>query len=88
MTTTQRQAAARKTANPQQGVRIERLPDRPLRRTGAGRVALPLWVLNDGVHIGDGDLVLTFDEATALHAELGRLLVEQSDDQTRGRGDE
>lgn len=88
MTTTQRQTAARKTANPQQGVRIERLPDRPIRRTGAGRVALPLWVLNDGVHVGDGDLVLTFDEATNLHAELGRLLVEQSDEQTRGRGEE
>ncbi|MFF1756114.1 hypothetical protein [Streptomyces sp. NPDC058266] len=86
MTTTQRQTAARKTANPQQGVRIERLPDRPLRRTGAGRVALPLWVLNDGVHVGDGDLVLTFDEATALHSELGRLLVERSDE-TRGQGD-
>lgn len=62
MRTTQRQwTAAGETANPQQGVRIERLPDRPIRRTGVGRVALSLWVLNDGVHVGDGE---TFESRT------------------------
>lgn len=87
MTTTQRRGAAGKTANPAKGVRIERLPDRPLRRTGAGRVALPLWVLNDGVHVGDGELVMTHDDATALYAELGAFLTE-APDETRNPGDE
>lgn len=61
---------SRHTASPSQGVRIERLSGRPLHRTQAGRLALPLWVLNDGKHIGDGALVMTQDEATALYLEL------------------
>lgn len=63
------------TANPAQGVRIERLT-RPVRRTEAGRIALPLWVLENGRHIGDGELVMTQDEATALFLELGAQLGE------------
>ncbi|MFI7009955.1 hypothetical protein [Streptomyces sp. NPDC050145] len=87
MTATQRRQSAGKTANPNQGVRIERLPGRALRRTGAGRVALPLWVVNDGLHVGDGELVMTFDEATHLYAELGRLLAEQPDE-SRAQGEQ
>ncbi|AKY02196.1 MULTISPECIES: hypothetical protein [unclassified Streptomyces] len=87
MTATQRRQSAGKTANPKQGVRIERLPGRPLRQTGAGRVALPLWVLSDGIHVGDGDLVLTHDEATTLHAELGRFVTDAEPEQTAS-GDE
>lgn len=64
------------TANPAQGVRIERLTSSPLRRTEAGRIALPLWVLKDGRHVGDGDLVMTQDEATALFLELREQLGE------------
>ncbi|MCX4705633.1 hypothetical protein [Streptomyces sp. NBC_01373] len=75
MTTTQRQRRViGLTANPAQGVRIDRVGD--LRRTAAGRLALPLSVSNNGSPICDGDLVMTNDEATALHAHLGRLLAE------------
>lgn len=62
------------TANPAQGVRIERLPGKALRCTEAGRIALPLWVINDGVHLGDGELVLTYEEARGVQEELGVLL--------------
>ncbi|RKN43232.1 hypothetical protein D7294_10975 [Streptomyces hoynatensis] len=71
------------TANPAQGVRIERLPSRPLQRTEAGRIALPLWVLNDGEHVGDGALVMTCDEAAELHREIGRLLATQPEEKSR-----
>ncbi|MGH3343481.1 MAG: hypothetical protein ACRDPK_11505 [Carbonactinosporaceae bacterium] len=60
--------------SPATGLRIERLPNRDLRRSGAGRIALPLWVLIDGKHLGDGELVMTIDEAAALHTQLGHLL--------------
>lgn len=73
MTTTQRRAV-RRTANPTQGVRIERLPGKDAHLTEAGRIAIPLWVLKDGKHLGDSDLVLTHDEAALLHAQLDRLL--------------
>ncbi len=62
------------TANPSQGVRIDRATNGGLRRTEAGRIALPLSVGNNGHLIGEGDLVMTHDEAVALHGELGRLL--------------
>ncbi|MGA5489548.1 hypothetical protein ACPCK1_17550 [Streptomyces pseudogriseolus] len=62
------------TANPAQGVRIDR--SGPLRRTAAGRIAIPLNVGKNGDPVGEGDLVLTHDAAALLHAELGRLLVE------------
>lgn len=76
MTLTQRvrRGVSRTTANPAQGVRIERHGG--LRMTAAGRVAIPLSVGNNGHHIGEGDLVLTFDGATELYAELGQLLAE------------
>jgi hypothetical protein len=76
MTTTQRvrRGSVGVTANPAQGVRIDR--SGPLRRTAAGRVAIPLTVGKNGDRVGEGDLVLTFDDAALLHAELGRLLTE------------
>jgi hypothetical protein len=64
------------TANPAQGVRIERQGE--LRRTAAGRLALPLSISNDGSLIGVGDLVMTNDEAATLYAHLGRLLAAES----------
>ncbi|WP_256220748.1 hypothetical protein [Streptomyces sp. CC53] len=67
------------TANPAKGIRIERWPAKGLRRTEAGRIALPLWVLRDGEHLGDGDLVMTHDEAAALYSQLGVLLAESSE---------
>ena len=55
------------TANPAQGVRIDR--SGPLRRTAAGRIAIPLTVGKDGARVGEGDLVLTNDAAEMLQAE-------------------
>lgn len=64
------------TANPSQGVRIDR--SGPLRRTAAGRIAIPLTVGKNGDRVGEGDLVLTFDSAAALYADLGRVLAEST----------
>lgn len=64
------------TANPARGVRIDRRG--PLRRTAAGRIAIPLAVGRNGDRIGEGDLVLTHDAAEWLHNELGQLLIESS----------
>ncbi|MFF1498723.1 hypothetical protein ACFVZR_02300 [Streptomyces sp. NPDC058316] len=77
MTMTQRRmrGAATLTANPSQGVRIHRAAT-PLRRTEAGRIALPLTVGNNGTPLGDAELVLTYDDAAELYAELGRMLVD------------
>lgn len=60
------------TANPTQGVRIERSGE--LRQTAAGRIALPLHVAHNGTRLGEGDLVMTYDDASSLYADLGRLL--------------
>ncbi|MFF9568516.1 hypothetical protein [Streptomyces sp. NPDC014685] len=73
MTMTQRRRrGAALTANPTQGVRIERSGE--LRQTAAGRVALPLAVAHNGARLGEGDLVMTYDDASSLYADLGRLL--------------
>lgn len=64
------------TANPRQGVRVQRSPAPGLRQTGAGRIALPLSVSHDGRHVGDADLVMTCDAAADLYAELGRALAD------------
>ncbi|MEV8393181.1 MULTISPECIES: hypothetical protein [unclassified Streptomyces] len=75
MTMTQRRRrGATVTANPAQGVRIER--SSPLRQTEAGRIALPLLVGHNGTPLGEGNLILTYDGASELHAELGRLLAD------------
>ncbi|MBC2878874.1 MULTISPECIES: hypothetical protein [Streptomyces] len=63
------------TANPTRGVRIERVPEKSLRHTEAGRIGLPLRVVDNGVAVADGELVLTHDEAAGMRLELDRLLV-------------
>lgn len=70
--THQRRKGRALTSNPAQGVRIERQGGsrRSVRRTEAGRIALPLWVLNNGRHVGDGALVMTQDDARELFREL------------------
>ncbi|RPK76597.1 hypothetical protein EES45_22830 [Streptomyces sp. ADI97-07] len=60
------------TANPRQGVRVQRSAG--LRRTAAGRIALPLSITRDGMRLGDAELVMTCDRAAELYAELGRVL--------------
>ncbi|MGH3343322.1 MAG: hypothetical protein ACRDPK_10650 [Carbonactinosporaceae bacterium] len=74
MIVTDGQSTPGKSAKPAAGLRIERLPNTDLRRTEAGRIELPLWVLMDGKHLGDGELVMAVEEAAALHAQLGHLL--------------
>lgn len=77
MTMTQRRSQkCGGSANPAQGVRVDRIPSKPVRLTEAGRIALPLWVLRDGRHLGDAELVLTHDEAVALRDELTGLLAQ------------
>ncbi|MFI1607868.1 hypothetical protein ACH4YN_38140 [Streptomyces griseofuscus] len=81
MTMTQRaRRGVTLTANPSKGVRIER--DGSLEMTGAGRFALPLSVTENGAELGVGRLILTYESAAELHAELGRLLVESQDPTT------
>ncbi|MFJ4770309.1 hypothetical protein ACIP88_14480 [Streptomyces uncialis] len=60
------------TANPQQGLRIE--GSGALQQTSAGRFALPLKVIDNGKALGDGCLVLTFEGAATLYADIGRFL--------------
>ncbi|MFF7365602.1 hypothetical protein [Streptomyces sp. NPDC008125] len=74
MTLTQRRRGVAVTANPRRGIRLRRTT--ALRRTEAGRIALPLSIARDGTEIGDAELVLTVDETAALHAELGRQLAD------------
>ena len=92
MTMTQRaRRGVTLTANPAQGVRIER--NGSLETTHAGRFALPLSITHDGALLGVGRLVLTYDSAANLHAELGRLLAESippttPDERSKCRDDE
>ncbi|MEV4436400.1 hypothetical protein [Streptomyces sp. NPDC049585] len=88
MTTTQgrsREGLPTTTANPAQGLRIERVPGRRLKLTEAGRFAMELRVLIDGSHVGDGVLVMPHDEATAFGAELHDLLCGRSAQSTSRR---
>ncbi|NDZ63544.1 hypothetical protein G3I52_04290 [Streptomyces cyaneofuscatus] len=62
------------TANPSQGIRVHRTA--ALRRTAAGRYALPLTIEHNGLALGPALLVLTHTEAAQLRAELNRLLDE------------
>lgn len=62
------------TANPRQGVRVQR--SAALRRTEAGRIALPLSVTRDGKHLADSELVMTCDAAAELYAQLGQALAD------------
>ncbi|MET7900357.1 hypothetical protein ABZS86_02390 [Streptomyces sp. NPDC005355] len=53
--------------------RIDRIPGRPAYRTDDGRVALPLWLAQDGKHVADVELMLTPGEAEQLHQALAEL---------------
>lgn len=57
----------------QRGWRIDRIPSRPARAV-EGRVAVPLWLVRDGEHVADVDLLLSAAEAEVLHAETGDVL--------------
>ncbi|MFJ9113039.1 hypothetical protein [Streptomyces sp. NPDC102283] len=74
MTMTQRRMrrAPALTANPSQGIRVHRAA--ALRRTAAGRYALPLTVEENGRPLGPALLVLTHADAAQMRAELDRLL--------------
>ncbi|MFF9690213.1 hypothetical protein [Streptomyces sp. NPDC014623] len=74
MTMTQRRRGVPVTANPRQGVRVQR--SAALRRTEAGRIALPLSITQNGKRLADSELVMTCDAAAELYAELGRVLAE------------
>lgn len=74
MTITQRRRGVPVTANPRQGVRVQR--SAALRRTEAGRMALPLSVTRDGNHLADSVLVMTCDDAAELYTQLGQALAE------------
>ncbi len=58
--------------NPARGWRLDRIPGKRVTQidgTDQG-VSLPLWVVRDGEHKGDGQLRLSPVEAEQLHAEL------------------
>lgn len=54
----------------ERGFRIERIPGRPLRALEDGRIAVPLWIVKDGKHAGDTEMVMSIAEAEQLHASL------------------
>ena len=73
------------TANPSQGVRVHR--SAALRRTAAGRYALPLTIEHNGCPLGPALLVLTHTEAAQMRAELNRLLDEPPSAHPGGRSE-
>ncbi|MDT0566391.1 hypothetical protein RM704_02680 [Streptomyces sp. DSM 3412] len=56
------------------GWAIERTPERPVRRTGDHRLAVPLRLTRTGGDPTDTELTLTLAEAEHLHAGLRRAL--------------
>ncbi|WP_240796505.1 hypothetical protein [Streptomyces sp. RFCAC02] len=83
MTAIQKRAAGI-TANPAQGMRVERGPQ-PTRLTEAGRIALSLRVHRDGMDLGVAELVMTHEDAAQLVRELHRLLSASTRKQETGR---
>ncbi|TLQ38854.1 hypothetical protein [Streptomyces marianii] len=61
------------TANSQIGYRVERVPDKPLGRTQAGRFFIPLRI-TDGQGTTEAHLVLSGTDSEQLLGELSRLL--------------
>ncbi|HET6636446.1 MAG TPA: hypothetical protein VFH77_15610 [Streptomyces sp.] len=59
------------------GLRVDRIPGLPPYRTDDGHIALPLWALRNGRHIGDTDLTMSPAEAELLRDQLAALLAEQ-----------
>ena len=56
---------------------IERTPERPVRRMGDKRLAVPLRLIRTGEEPTDTELTLTLAEAEHLHAALCRALDSQ-----------
>ncbi|WP_406424186.1 hypothetical protein OH809_03260 [Streptomyces sp. NBC_00873] len=62
--------------DPARGWRLDRIPGRRIRRienpyeTAPAALELPLWIVRDGEHHGDGRLRMSLAEAEQLHAEL------------------
>lgn len=61
------------TANPDQGWRIKPKPGTTLRRTEAGRFALPLEITFNGEHKADVEHVYTGDEIESIYAQMREL---------------
>lgn len=59
------------------GLRFDRIPGLAPRLTDDGRIALPLWALRNGRHIGDADLTMSPAEAELLRDQLSGLLAER-----------
>ncbi|MEU9142001.1 hypothetical protein AB0D33_39720 [Streptomyces sp. NPDC048404] len=62
------------TANRLTGWRVERVPDKPLGRTKAGRFFIPLRITTDRQETTEAHLVLTGDDSERLLGELSRLM--------------
>lgn len=60
--------------HPARGVRVDRIPNRPPRLVEGDRVAVPVWVTQDGRYVGDADLRLSRSEASALRDQLAGAL--------------
>lgn len=58
------------------GLRVDRIPGLTPRLTDDGHIAVPLWALRHGRHIGDTDLTLSRQEAELLRDQLSGLLAE------------
>ncbi|MFC5719561.1 hypothetical protein ACFP1Z_05130 [Streptomyces gamaensis] len=56
------------------GLRISRVPSKPVRRETEETLAIPLWLQRDGKFDGDVTLRLSLSEAELLHAQLCRAL--------------
>lgn len=78
MNATARKPAAR-TAGSSRGARIDRvdrIPGLPPRLTDDGHIAVPLWALCAGRHVGDADLTMSRAEAELLRDQISVLLAE------------
>lgn len=52
------------------GLRVHRVPGKPVQREDDGRYAIHLWLQQDGRFDGDLTLRMTPSEAELLHAQL------------------
>ncbi|MCX4639183.1 hypothetical protein OG775_29415 [Streptomyces platensis] len=61
---------ATRTAGTLRGLRISRVPSKPVQREDDGQIAIHLWLWRDGEFDGDVALRLAPGEAELLHAQL------------------
>lgn len=61
------------TANPNQGWRIAPRPGATLRRTEAGRFAMPMEITSNGTHVTDIEYVYTGAEIETLYRQMRAL---------------